>query len=266
MAKRPQKQTISTPSPGKRRVTAKKDAIKLTDTIWTTGKGQTYTRRQLSNKLSRANYKLRQAQNYMTDRGYRNLVQDFADVVDTAYRAAGRQIYGTEGDLPLRFTDQGLFSLRGITDPKALRIISDAADRILSWERMNKTGYKTLRANAIVAQQQHFKRYDPQTGQFHTFLTDEQAEALVDLYESDDWADFSAGIKGSSGTVMDMLVDMYADDAARIADIVDEMLKYHKAAVEDPDVFDPFDAPADWLDAYLSGELKDLNIDEETEL
>lgn len=266
MSKRPQKKTISTPSPGVRRVASKKDASKLTDTIWTTGSGQTYTRRQLSNKLSRANYKLKQAQQYMTARGYQNLVKDYADVVDTAYRAAGRQIYGTEGDLPLRYTDQGIFSLQGITDPKALRIISDAADRILSWERMTKTGYDTLRANAIVSQQQRFKRFDPETGQLRTFLTDEQAEALVDLYESDDWADFSKGIKGASGTVMDMLVDMYADDAARIADIVDDMLKYHKAAVEDPDVFDPFDAPADWLDAYLSGELDELDLSEETEL
>lgn len=244
MSKKPTKPTLSTPKPGAPRRASKKPVKGLKDIIWTTSEGSTYTRRQLSNKLSRANYRLKQAQNYMSPKGFERLKKDFADVVDTAYRSAGRMIAGAGEDLPLRYQDQELFSLKGIDDARVMRALSDAADRILSWERMTKTGYEMLRANQIVAQMQRFR------------LSEADAEMLVDLYESDDWEDFRAAIQFTSTLIMEEweeAMGLGVSDVSSFGDIVHDMIEQHKDAVESRGaIADPFDDPVAWIHNKLN--------------
>lgn len=256
MSKKPTKPTISTPKPDSRRKASKQPVVKLQDVIWTTTEGQTYTRRQLSNKLSRANYKLKQAATYMSPKGFEKLKRDFADVVETAYRAAGRMVVGAGEDLPQRYTDQELFSLKDINDAKAMRALSDAADRILSWERMTKSGYEILRSNQVVAQMQRFH------------LSEEDAEMLVDLYDSDDWEDFRAAIQFTSTLVMgewEEAMGLGITDVSSFGDIVHNMVQQHKAAVaSDGQIADPFDDPVSWIHRELRG-ISQPGADEETE-
>lgn len=246
MSKKPTKPTLSTPKPGAPRRASKKPVKGLKDIIWTTSEGSTYTRRQLSNKLSRANYRLKQAQNYMSPKGFERLKKDFADVVDTAYRSAGRMIAGAGENLPLRYQDQELFSLKGIEDARVMRALSDAADRILSWERMTKTGYEMLRANQIVTQMQRFH------------LSEADAEMLVDLYDSDDWEDFRASIQFTSTLVMgewEEAMGLGVTDVSSFGDIVHKMVQQHKAAVASGgDIEDPFSDPVAYIHAQLYGE------------
>lgn len=248
MSKRPIKKTLKTPGAGSGRRMAKKEpASKLTSAIWETPEGEVFTRRQLSNKLARANYKLKQAEQYMSAKGYEKLQKDFAGVVNTAYRSAGRVVAGAAAPLPSRFVNQKTFTLKGIEDPVALRALNDAADRILSWERMTKTGYDILRANAVVSQMQKFN------------ISEEDAEMLVDLYDSDDWETFHDSVSLVSGQVMDDFMDAFAKgdiDVQSFGDIIRKMVQQHKDAVEDKEglTFDPFTDPIDWIYAELHGQ------------
>ena len=244
MARRPPKKTLTTPKPT-RRVANKKPVSSLQSVIWETPEGETFTRRQLSNKLSRANYKLKQAEKYMSAKGYEKLQKDYADVVGTAYRSAGRIVAGAGQPLPARYQDQKIFTLKGITDARVMRALNDAADRILSWERMTKSGYDVLRANAVVAQMQKFN------------LSEEDAEMLVDLYDSDDWDDFHAAIAYASGMVMEEFMQAFEEGEVTVnqfGDMIREMVKQHKDSISDPNVPDPFEDPVSWIYAALHGD------------
>lgn len=103
-----------------------KQVKKLTDTFRTSD-GRTMTRRQLSNLISRANYKVQQSRKYLSSKEY----QRFKNYYEAGVQATGAYPEG-----------QGKLTLAGITDPRKLRAIEKQARRALQSHFVSKKKYQ----------------------------------------------------------------------------------------------------------------------------
>lgn len=103
-----------------------KPVKKLTDTFRTSD-GRTMTRRQLSNLISRANYKVQQSRKYLSSKEY----QRFKGYYEAGVQATGAYPEG-----------QGKLTLAGITDPRKLRAIEKQARRALQSHFVSKKKYQ----------------------------------------------------------------------------------------------------------------------------
>lgn len=103
-----------------------KPVKKLSDTF-TTSDGRTMTRRQLSNLISRANYKVQQSRKYLSSKEY----QRFKGYYEAGVQATGAYPEG-----------QGKLTLAGITDPRKLRAIEKQARRTLQSHFVSKKKYQ----------------------------------------------------------------------------------------------------------------------------
>lgn len=128
MPKKPSKPTPRPPKAGVAKSAKEPPVRKLTD-VFTTLSGETMTRRQLSNLVSRANYRAQQSIKYLTPGEYENVRENYAKTV----MSTGLFEKGSE-----RFT------LKGITDPKELRKIEAAARKALKSRYLTPAKYKKI--------------------------------------------------------------------------------------------------------------------------
>lgn len=128
MPKKPSKPTPRPPKAGVAKSAKEPPVRKLTD-VFTTLSGETMTRRQLSNLVSRANYRAQQSIKYLTPGEYENVRENYAKTV----MSTGLFDKGSE-----RFT------LKGISDPKELRKIEAAARKALKSKYLTPAKYKKI--------------------------------------------------------------------------------------------------------------------------
>ena len=103
-----------------------KPVKKLSDTF-TTSDGRTMTRRQLSNLISRANYRVQQSRKHLSSKEYNRFKR---------YYEAGVQ---STGAYP---AGQGILTLKGITDPRKLRAIEKQARYALQSHFISRKKYQ----------------------------------------------------------------------------------------------------------------------------
>lgn len=130
MPKKPSKPTPRPPKSGVTKSAQEPSVRKLTD-VFTTLSGETMTRRQLSNLVSRANYRAQQSIKYLTPDEYEYARENFGKAV----MSTGAFPKGSE-----RFT------LKGLTDPRQLRKIEAAARKALGSKLLSPTKYQKIEA------------------------------------------------------------------------------------------------------------------------
>lgn len=103
---------------------------KMKDTTFTTYRGQEMTRKQLSDKIYRANKALERAKKYLSKSEY--------DYAHKMFSRTTTAIYHTDPDYVKAF------SLKGITDERKLKEIEQGAEKILSSAYFNQNKYSHM--------------------------------------------------------------------------------------------------------------------------
>ena len=161
-----QKQEVRTP------------VTKLTDTF-TTISGQTMTRRQLSNLVSRANYRAQQSIKYLTPGEYQNVKENFErGIASTGLYPAG----------------QGRYTLAGITDPKELRKIEAAARKALESRYLTPARYKQIEDRRAAAWAEHG-------------IEGKDYQMLKKIFKSKEWHRLQKSGYSDSGQIIQMIKD-----------------------------------------------------------
>lgn len=169
---------------------------KLSDTF-TTSSGKTMTRRQLSNLVSRANYKVSQSRKYLSSKEYQKYkVQHEAGVQATGAYPEG----------------QGVLTLKGITDPRKLRAIEKQARRVLQshyaskkkYQATQKKRYETFRDRGLVKNKKEF-------------------DLLMDLFRSRAWQKATENEIISSDQILRMLQDEIFQEGAADSETITEL-------------------------------------------
>ena len=166
------------PRSGVQKQEVRAPVTKLTDTF-TTISGQTMTRRQLSNLVSRANYRAQQSIKYLTPGEYQNVKENFErGIASTGLYPAG----------------QGRYTLAGITDPKELRKIEAAARKALESRYLTPARYKQIedrRAAALAEKGIEGKDY----------------QLLKKIFKSQEWHRLQKSGYSDSDQIIQMLKD-----------------------------------------------------------
>lgn len=180
---------------------------KLSDTF-TTSSGQTMTRRQLSNLVSRANYRVSQSRKYLSSKEYNR----YKDQYEAGVQATGAYPSG-----------QGILTLKGITDPRKLRAIEKQARQALQshfaskkkYQATEKKRYETFKDRGLVKNKEEF-------------------DLLMDLFRSRAWQKATENEIISSDQILRMLQDEIfqegAADSETISALQDIISKYVDAA------------------------------------
>lgn len=119
------------------------------------------TRRQLSNLVSRANYRVSQSRSYLSSKEYVR----FRDLYETKVQSTGAYQPG-----------QGMLTLKGITDPRKLRAIEKQARSILQTHFASKRKYQ-------LTIQKRFEKFI-EKGLVKNW---DEFELLMDLFDSQAW-------------------------------------------------------------------------------
>ena len=135
--------------------------VKHRDDTFTTASGQTMTRRQLQNLVSKANYKIEHAKEYMS----RSMHREVKKMYKTKIAATGTQAKGA-----------GKLSLKGITDAKQLRKIEAAAREALASHYTSKKRYHEIEDKRF----ETFKKKGLVT-------TQKEYDLLIKLFSSEAW-------------------------------------------------------------------------------
>lgn len=185
---------------------------KLSDTF-TTSSGKTMTRRQLSNLVSRANYKVSQSRKYLSSKEY----QRYKDQYEAGVQSTGAYQPG-----------QGILTLKGITDPRKLRAIEKQARRALQshyaskkkYETTEKKRYETFKEKGLVKNKEEF-------------------DLLIQLFRSRAWQKAVGNEVISSDQILRMLQDEIfqegAVDSETIAALQSILEKYVDGAEDAPE-------------------------------
>lgn len=180
---------------------------KLSDTF-TTSSGKTMTRRQLSNLVSRANYRVSQSRKYLSSKEYNR----YKDQYEAGVQATGAYPSG-----------QGILTLKGITDPRKLRAIEKQARQALQshfaskkkYQATEKKRYETFEAKGLVKNKEEF-------------------DLLMDLFRSQAWQKATENEIISSEQILRSLQDEIfqegAADSETISALQDIISKYVDAA------------------------------------
>lgn len=153
---------------------------KLSDTF-TTSSGKTMTRRQLSNLVARANYRVSQSRKYLSSKEYQN----YKDQHEAGVQATGAYPEG-----------QGVLTLKGITDPRKLRAIEKQARRVLQSHYASKKKYQATQK----------KRYET-FKEKGLVKNEEEFDLLMDLFRSRAWQKATENEIISSEQLLRMLQD-----------------------------------------------------------
>lgn len=135
--------------------------VKHRDDTFTTASGQTMTRRQLQNLVSKANYKIEHAKEYMSSSMHREVKKMYK----TKIAATGTQAKGADK-----------LSLKGITDAKQLRKIEAAAREALASHYTSKKRYHEIEDKRY----ETFKKKGLVT-------TQKEYDLLIKLFSSEAW-------------------------------------------------------------------------------
>lgn len=153
---------------------------KLSDTF-TTSSGKTMTRRQLSNLVSRANYRVSQSRKYLCSKEYNR----YKDQYEAGVQATGAYPSG-----------QGILTLKGITDPRKLRAIEKQARNALQSHFASKKKYQATEK----------KRYDTFKDR-GLVKNKKEFDLLMDLFRSRAWQKAVENEIISSDQILRMLQD-----------------------------------------------------------
>lgn len=154
----------------------KKISRKSNDTF-TTFRNETLTRKQLSQRIYRANKTWKNAYNFLSEREYKQAKQHYFNIVESVM-GKGKVSLGIEG----------------IHDVKKLKLIEQASHKILESKLLNKGEYNKMRKKQIKSLMDKFstvKEYE-KNGKIYTKkvynLNKKEAELLRDtIFASDEW-------------------------------------------------------------------------------
>lgn len=183
---------------------------KLSDTF-TTSSGKTMTRRQLSNLISRANYRVSQSRKYLSSKEY----QRYKDQYESGVQATGAYQPG-----------QGILTLKGITDPRKLRAIEKQARNALQshfaskkkYQATQKKRYETFRDRGLVINKKEF-------------------DLLMDLFCSRAWQKATENEIISSDQILRMVQDEIFQEGAADSETISalqEILEKYVDGAETP--------------------------------
>ena len=218
---------------------------KMKDTTFTTYRGQEMTRKQLSDKIYRANKALERAKKYLSKNEY-NYAHKMFSRTTTA-------IYHTDPDYVKAF------SLKGITDEKKLREIEQGAEKILNSAYFNHNKYSHMKAKQIKSLMDRFSTLEDvvnsKTGEvMYTYdeygnkrkrkkkvykYSKEEASRIVDLFQTDIWHHLIENEILASDQIIDALRDgnwvdssENLDNAVKLLEIVEDVASVNKISID----------------------------------
>lgn len=181
--------------------------VKHRDDTFTTASGQTMTRRQLQNLVSKANYKIEHAKEYMS----RSMHREVKKMYKTKIAATGTQAKGA-----------GKLSLKGITDAKQLRKIEAAAREALASHYTSKKRYHEIEDKRY----ETFKKKGLVT-------TQKEYDLLITLFRSEAWKKAKNNKLIRSDQLLQMLQDevfAQGQDTPQTIELLQEVLRDFAAA------------------------------------
>lgn len=211
---------------------------KMKNMTFTTFRGQEMTRKQLSDKIYRANKALERAKSYLSNAEYEYAHKMFSRTTTA--------IYHTDPDYVKAF------SLKGVTDERKLREIEQGAEKILSSAYFNQNKYSHMVAKQTKSLMERFSTLEDvinsKTGKV-MYTTDEygnrrkrkkkvykyskeEASRIRELFSTDIWHHLIENELLTSDQIIDALRDgnwvdssESLDDAINLLGIVEDVAK-----------------------------------------
>jgi hypothetical protein len=203
------------------------------------------TRKQLADKIYRANKALDRAKRYLTNNEYEYAHKMFSRTTTA--------IYHTDPDYVKAF------SLKGVTDEKKLRQIEQGAEKILNSAYFNHNKYTHMKAKQIKSLMDRFSTLEDvvnsKTGEvMYTYdeygnkrkrkkkvykYSKEEASRIVDLFQTDIWHHLIENEILASDQIIDALRDgnwvdssESLDNAVKLLGIVEDVASVNKVSVD----------------------------------
>lgn len=215
---------------------------KLKDTTFTTFRGQEMTRKQLSDKIYRANKALDRAKSYLSKAEYEYAHKMFSRTTTA--------IYHTDPDYIKAF------SLKGVTDERKLREIEQGAEKILSSAYFNQNKYSHMVAKQTKSLMERFSTLEDvinsKTGKV-MYTTDEygnrrkrkkkvykyskeEASRIRELFSTDIWHHLIENELLTSDQIIDALRDGNWVDSSENLDAAINLLGIVEDVARDNDL------------------------------
>lgn len=174
----------------------KKINKKLSDTFFTY-RGEEITRKQLSQKMSRANSALKKSKEYLTQKEYEMVYKTFTNIT--------KEIYGFD-NLP--------YSLKGVHDVKKLRQIEQAVYKTLNSTYLSKRKYKQMREK----QTKNLMKTINVNGNEITY---NQAVRMRDIFSTDIWHHLIENKLFDSSQIIELLASTgWLDNKGDVKDVI----------------------------------------------
>lgn len=215
---------------------------KMKDTTFTTFRGQEMTRKQLSDKIYRANKALERAKSYLSKAEYEYAHKMFSRTTTA--------IYHTDPDYVKAF------SLKGVTDERKLREIEQGAEKILSSAYFNQNKYSHMVAKQTKSLMERFSTLEDvinsKTGKV-MYTTDEygnrrkrkkkvykyskeEASRIRELFSTDIWHHLIENELLTSDQIIDALRDGNWVDSSENLDAAINLLGIVEDVARDNDL------------------------------
>lgn len=218
---------------------------KLKDTTFTTFRGQEMTRKQLSDKIYRANKALERAKSYLSKNEY--------DYAHKMFSRTTTAIYHTDPDYVKAF------SLKGVTDERKLREIEQGAEKILNSAYFNQNKYKHMVAKQTKSLMERFSTLEDvvnsKTGKvMYTYdeygnkrnrkkkvykYSKEEASRIRELFSTDIWHHLIENELLTSDQIIDALRDgnwidssENLDEAVKWLEIVEDVAEANDISID----------------------------------